>query len=210
MEKEAEYTPQFATVKKYDVLYKEELPRFQKASLDIYGLPFADVPKKTYCGPGRMGLDLTDNHKLLLSSAQKDLIDQIQNDYYFADTLMLNESTALQYINLYENADDYELIWLRSIGSKTQIPTEYKFVGYDISCPADYQGAFSIICDCMFNCRWHGCDEQGTLFATDYDKLNENGLFDEWQDAYNYMVKYLNEEWTERGVYDIFEVYIRK
>ena len=56
-------------------------------------------------------------------------------------------------------------------------------------------------------CRWHGCDEEGTLFLEDFNKLNENGLFDHWQDAYDYLVKYLSEDWTERGTFGIYEVY---
>ena len=38
---------------------------------------------------------------------------------------------------------------------------------------------------------------------------NENGLFDCFEDAYAYMMKYLNEDWTETGEYGIFEIYSR-
>ena len=87
------------------------------------------------------------------------------------------------------------------------IPEGYEFIGYDISYPCDYSGSFSIICDCMFICRWHGCDKEGILFLPEFSKLNANGLFDDWQSAYDYMVKYLSEDWTERGEYCILEIF---
>lgn len=207
MEKEINDTAQFVTVKKYNVLYAEELPRFQKQPLNIYALPFADKPFKVYNGTGRMGLDLADKYKKVLTDTQKELAEKFLKDFNFADELMRTESTALQYISLFKEANKFELIWVRNSGVKDEAPDGYEFIGYDVSYPCEYSGSFSIICDCMFICRWHGCDEAGTLFLSDFNKLNSNGLFDDWQAAYDYMVKYLNEDWTERGVYCILEVY---
>ena len=79
-------------------------------------------------------------------------------------------------------------------------------MGYDICYPVDCSGGFSIICDCMFICKWHGCDTDGTRFIEDFNKLNEYGLFDTVDDAYRYMVKYLNEDWSEKGRYCIYEI----
>lgn len=207
IEKDIDYFSRFSTVKKYDVLYAEELPRFQKSPLNIYGLPYYNKPQKIYNGTGRMGLELTDKHKKKLTNDQKAIVNKIFDTFSFADELMQDESSALQYIALFEEARNFELIWSRNSGAKDEVPNGYEFIGYDVSYPSDYSGSFSIICDCMFICRWHGCDEAGTLFKSDFDKLNANGLFDNWQDAYDYMVKYLNEEWTERGEYCILEVY---
>ncbi|MGN0518612.1 MAG: hypothetical protein ACI4II_07820 [Acutalibacteraceae bacterium] len=207
IEKEIEYSSQFCTVKKYNILYDEELPRFQKEPLNIYAIPFFDKPQKIYNGTGRMGLDLPDKHRRNLTKQEKKMVDKIFKDFTFADELMSNEASALQYISLFDDADKYELIWVQNSGVKESIPKGYEFIGYDISYPCDYSGGFSIICDCMFICCWHGCDENGTFFLSDFEKLNSNGLFDVWQDAYDYMVKYLGEEWSERGEYCIFEIY---
>ena len=129
------------------------------------------------------------------------------DDFNFADELMKTESTALQFISLFKESEDFELSWVRNSGTKCDIPEGYDFIGYDISYPCDYAGSFSIICDCMFICRWHGCDKEGKLFLPDFNKLNESGLFDDWQSAYDYMVKYISEDWTERGNYCIFEIF---
>lgn len=162
----------FVTGKIYEKLYTEELPRFQKNPINIYGLPFDEKPLKIYRGIGRMGIDkITD------------------------------------YMKLCKNNDDYELMFVRLSGSDDKIPDGYRFIGYDIAYPPKSDGGFSIICDCMFICRWHGCDYEGTEFTADFSVLNNNGLFSMWQDAYNYMVHYLNQEWSERGIFGIYEIY---
>ncbi len=198
---------QFMTVKKYDVLYAEELPRFRKSPADIYALPFGDTPKKIYLGTGRIGL-LVGREPLRdrLTETEKALAQKMDEDYG-CEIAFQDEPSALEYMNLFRDAEQYELIYVRNSGEQTPIPEGYEFIGYDISCPPNYDSSFSIICDCMFICCWHGCDEEGTLFADDFSKLNDSGLFDIWQDAYDYMVKYLNKDWTERGVYCIVEVY---
>ena len=198
-EKETASAAQFSTVKKYDILYAEELPRFQKEPVHIYGLPFGERPEKIYNGTGRMGLNYMNDYKSGLTGAEKELAQRIGDDDVFANRMMRQEASALQYLRLFQDAEKFELIWVRSSGAQDGIPAGYTFIGYDISYPCAYDGSFSIICDCMFICRWHGCDAEGTLFASDFRKLNRNGLFDAWQDAYDYMVKYLNESWTERG-----------
>ena len=201
---------QFMTVKKYDVLYAEELPNFQKNPADIYGLPFTDTPKKPYHGAGRNGLLVgRDAVRDDLTLAETELALKIDEDHT-NEILIIGEQTALTYLNLFRDADRYELIYVRNSGEQHEIPEGYQFIGYDVTYPPGYDGGFSIICDCMFICQWHGCDPEGTLFAADFAKLNENGLFDTWQDAHDYMVRYLSKDWTERGVYFIVEVYRKR
>lgn len=207
IEKEYIYPAQFCTEKNYEILYREELPRFRKQPIHIYAVPFFEEPEKLYNGTGRMGLMELDKKKRFLTGEQKKLLKRIENMDWDAEELMLAEKSAIAYLSLFKDSEDYELIWTRISGSDEQIPEGYRFIGYDISYLPFCDGAFSIICDCMFICRWHGCDEEGTLFLEDFQKLNENGLFGDWQSAYAYMVKYLNQDWTERGEYGIFEIY---
>ena len=206
-QKEIYEIAQFVTAKKYEILYAEELRRFKKQPRGIYALPFDALPSKLYNGTGRMGLDLGNKERKNLTDLQKQLYEKFFDDFNFADELMQTEDTALQFLSLFEESDQYELIWVRNTGTKCAPPDGYDFIGYDISYPCDYSGSFSIICDCMFICRWHGCDKEGVLFMPEFSKLNANGLFDDWQSAHDYMVKYLNEDWTERGTYCIFEIF---
>ena len=164
VEKPYDFPGLFSTEKKYSVLYREELPRFQKQPLNMYALPYSDEPVKIYNGLGRMGLDETGS----LNPSVKELsTDDIE-------CLMLDEKSALVFLSSCNNADEYELVWSKISGSNENIPDGYKFIGYDISYPPYCDGAFSIICDCLFICRWHGCDIEGTLFLDDFNKLNEN------------------------------------
>lgn len=206
-EKEIHEIAQFVTVKKYDILYAEELPRFRKHPLNIYALPFATKPSKIYRGTGRMGLCLGHSHRKLLTGAQKELVKKFYDDCSIADELMQTEATAQRFISLFKGSNKYELIWVRNSGTKREAPDGYDFSGYDISYPCDFSGSFSIICDCMFICCWHGCDQEGTFFLPEFNKLNANGLFNDWQSAYDYMVKYLSEDWTERGEFCILEIF---
>jgi len=198
---------QFSVVKNYNILYHQELPRFKKNPLKIYGLPFHKTPKKVYLGLDRMGLEPLAK-KAKLSKEDKIIAQQLESFEIEADSLMFSEQDAKKYRSLFREADDYELIWSRIVGSDESIPKGYSFIGYDVTCPPSYNGAFSIICDCMFICKWHCCDREGTLFSDDFKKLNQNGLFNDAETAYDYMKKYLNADWTERGEFGIFEIYI--
>lgn len=197
----------FLVVKKYSVLYTENLPRFDCPE-QIYGLPFGEIPNKVYLGTDRDSEnEYARNLRSKLSSEEKDLIALMKRNEC---EIFSSEKDALMFLGMLSNADDYEIIHCRAVGCQEEYPRDYAFLGYDIGYPASNSGAFSIICDCMFICRWHGCDKEGTLFTDDFDKLNENGLFDSFDDAYLYMVKYLNEDWSEKGDYYIYEIRRKK
>lgn len=206
-EKPYSYEAQFSTVKKFEILYKEELPRFENCSVHFYALPCGDEPSKAYRGLGRTGLNDYDEKKNELSDEQKAMCDSLLEDEFLVEKLMLSQESAEMFLSLFEGSENYELIWSRISGSDEIIPQGYKFLGYDVSCLPFCSGAFSIICDCMFLCKWHGCDSEGTLFIKDFQALNDCGLFTSEKDAYEYMMKYLNQEWAETGVFGIFEVY---
>ena len=200
----------FSIVKKYALVYAENLPRFSKIGERIYGLPFGKTPNKLYLGTDRDGAsEYSSEIRFNLNDAEKALLERMRDG---ADELCIlrDEAEAEMFRGMLERPADYELIHTRVAGSDEPYPDGYELLGYDVSYAVDCSGAFSIICDCMFICRWHGCDESGTLFLEDFNKLNENGLFASFDDAYKYMVKYLNEPWAEIGNYSIFEVRGRK
>ncbi len=216
--KEVETTimSQFCTATKYSVLYKKERCEYKKHFPEFYAYPYSRKPKKIYNGIGRQGILVTAAPKSFLGKRQKEFREHIfktalleRQDWDTPPEFMLKEDTAKAFLKLYSKSNDYELIWIKQSGTDEPVPAGYKFIGHDISYMPDESGAFSMIGDCLFIPRWHGCDKDGTLFLDDFANLNDNGLFDNWQDAYNYMIKYLNEEWAETGEYAIFEVYSR-
>ena len=177
-EEECMSSAQFLIVKKYSVLYQEELQRFRKSPLNIYGLPYFKTAKHKYHGVGRATSISAEGQKWFLSKEQKMLAKALEKADWDESIFLREEEVAERYRSMYKHADHYELIWVRISDANDRIPSGYRFLGYDISYPVDCGSSFSIICDCMFICRWHGCDEEGTLFQEDFNKLNENGLFD--------------------------------
>lgn len=213
-EKEYPAFSQFITAKRYSDLYEEEFKRrkndiqkLKDIGKTIYAIPYNEKPSKVYNGADRQGLDVTSKTKKQLSNDEKQILDKFYKNVYYADELMESEDTALCFLNLFEEAENYDLLWVKSTYSKDSVPNGYKFIGYDITYIPDFSGAFSIICDCMFLPRWHGFDDEGTLFIPDFYKLNNDGLFNTKEDAYSYMIKYLSEDWSERGDYCILEIY---
>ena len=200
------YPASFSVVKKYPVVYAENLHRFS-CEEQVYALPFGKTPVKIYRGTDREGLsEYADGIKEALTDKEKALLERMNDWNADGHSRLLSKSDAELFLGLFHDKKNYEIIHTRVAGSAEEYPLEYDFLGYDICYEVECWGAFSIIGDCMFICRWHGCDEEGTLFREDFDKLNENGLFDSFEDAYGYMVKYLNEDWSEKGEYSIFEV----
>lgn len=208
----------FSTAMKYDVLYQKELPRFRKYPSDFYAHPKDDTPSRIYRGFDRRGIDEYVPPKRGLNSLQLFLYKQYRKkmqdtwlcyDYGPVPLLLKEERTARLFMNLLEGSENCELIWSRIYGAEDTVPDDYHMLGYDVAYPCEMSDSFSMINDCMFIVRWHGCDEHGTLFLDDFAKLNENGLFDNPEDALAYMVKYLHEEWAENGEYGIFEIYAK-
>lgn len=180
---------QFCIVYKYDSLYNRILPRFNNVKDTPYALPAERKPIRLYNGIDREPCDNT----------------PCDFDRYS------HEDAKLYYRLLLETKDakDIELIFIRIDGCSNKIPEGMTFLGYDIAYPftCEYSDGFSIICDCMFLCRWHGCDASGTEFVDDFALLNDNGLFDRKEEACNYLYHYLNQDFAETGDYLIYEIY---
>ena len=209
-EKDACWPSSFAIVKKYPILYAEHLKWFKKhISKHISGLPFDNTPDKFYRGADREGTSVYGLYNSEFRSKRSALEEQtitrlLENDNELS--IVADEADAVLLHGLLQKRNEYELIYARPVGSSDDYPENYHFMGYDICYPVDCSGGFSIICDCLFICKWHGCDTDGTRFIEDFNKLNEYGLFDTVDDAYRYMVKYLNEDWSEKGRYCIYEI----
>lgn len=182
---EAFVSSQFCIVKKYECLYEEARSRFAEYENTPYALPAKGKNMCVYKGIDREPLEYTpdDFHKYTQENA-------IQ---YFASN----------------SKQDTELIFIRALGFDDKIPEGLTLLGYDAAWTFGYgEGdGFSAICDCMFLCRWHGCDAEGTEFLPEFQRLNNNGLFNNPKDASEYLKHYLSWDWAEQGTYCIYEIY---
>ena len=111
---------------------------------------------------------------------------------------------ALYVYSLLENPEEWELIWAAPSDSESFRPAGTQLLGYE---PTWYSGDhFSAVCDCMCFPRWHGTDEDGTLFQSHFQRLNQHALFDSAADAGEFLDFYLSHDWTETGEYVIAEI----
>ncbi len=174
---------QFCVVEKYDSLYEKELVRFGENT--PYALPGKNKSIRVYKGIDREPWRFTPD-----------------------DMDRYSEEDVLKYYRSLNN-EDTELLFYRMAGYDSEKPEGLSFLGYD----AGYlfgEGngdGFSVICDCMFLSRWHGCDYEGTEFIKEFQKLNKNGLFDSEKDTIDYLYHYLKQDWAETGDFCIFEIY---
>ena len=181
----------FCIVEQYDYVYQKELPRFNKVpGIKPYGLPYGDQPKKKYFGIGNLSFEKV-----------------AQNYNFYLDSCLKAENEVIEIRNTLFSEEHCDVVWFRVYGSDAVAPQGYKSCGYDVTYVPDLNGAFSIINDCMFICRWHGCDDEGTAFQSYFEALNDNGLFNDVETAISYMKYYLSFEWSERGEFCICEIF---
>ena len=173
---------QYYIVEKYEYLYETNLKRFGSADTP-YALPGLGKSPKPYYGFDREPITYTPDDAAKLSFAEISAV---------FDSLPDNENCEIIDVSIADSGSDK--------------PNGMSFLGYDVCYPLDGDG-FSSICDCMFLCRWHGCDENGTEFISEFGKLNENGLFNSKEEAIQYLYHYLSQDWAETGEFCIVEIY---
>jgi hypothetical protein len=205
------YDSGFLVVKTYKRQYRDWLVDWvTKPDLipDIYALPRPDRQpgdyNLKYRGMDRDEISIDHKHRTLASLRVEDLIEEGKA----ADGIFTNQSDALDLVTYLDEGDrlDYEIIWAKVADSPIVPPTGYRTVGFE----ATYflGDHFSAQCDCMLFPRWHGTDDEGTLFLEHFHKLNSYGMFDSIQDARNFLEYYRSFDWTEIGEYVIAEVFI--
>ncbi len=125
--------------------------------------------------------------------------DRAPLDYTPDDFSFCTDEEAVTFFDAM-GEEDAELIFLRIVGSDHPIPKGFSMLGYDAGWGIGYGASdgFSAI-----------CDQEGTEFLTEFMALNHNGLFDRVEDASEYLIHYLSQEWSEMGDFYIYEVYGR-
>jgi len=191
----------FCVLKDYEVIYREELPRFRKEP-KIYALPDSDTPKRTYKGLCRFGLLKEKEPRHIDRERKKEF-----NIYNKSVTLLPTEEAAAEYTALHTDMTYYRTYFIRMAGQEAAIPDGYSLIGYDAVFPPACDGAFSLVYDCFFICKRYGCDAEGCEFCEEFGKLNESGLFDCSEDAFEFMKHYLSLGRTDNAACLIYEIY---
>jgi hypothetical protein len=197
----------FLIVKAFNKLYEDYVVRYNLKS-EVYAIPRLDrtpsdykikyrgIDRDSICGYATSD-DLAGVRLFELEEEQRS-----QDDFVFEEQDAID---VLQYLD--EEKEDYEIIWLRIINSGDTVPQGYKSIGFEPS--YFYEDHYSAICDCTLIPRWHGTDKEGVIFREYFDKLNSYGLFDNASTAKDFLDYYLSFDWTEKGDFEIIEVFIK-
>jgi hypothetical protein len=198
----------FLIVKTFPALYKELVGRYGLRR-DVYGLPRIDRDpqdcKIRYHGMDRDTLWPFDDGDLLAEIRMAELQEEGKCD----ETGFLYDPWDVQDVLdfLDEKQVNYEVIWTKIASSFSVPPNNYISIGYEPSI-FDSVEHCSASCDCMLFPRYHGTDEEGTLFLEHFQKLNVYGVYNSPDEAAAFLEYYLSFDWTERGEFEIAEVYV--
>lgn len=200
----------YLIVEKYESLYERYKTRY-KATAPCYAIPRMDLKPESYKikyrGVDRDCLEPNDvSPRNLAEIRMYELFEKgiISDDDDFVPAEYLDDV----YGWLEEEKGNFETIFVKKSGADCIIPKDYVLIGYE---PSYFYGDhFSASCDCMMLPRWHGTDEEGSLFLKYFNLLNNNGLFDTPEIANEFLEYYLSFDWTERGDFYITGVYIRE
>jgi hypothetical protein len=205
-ENEKEIKSGFLIVKTYQTICSEYAKKYD-LKRDFYGLPRIDrsptEQRMQYRGLDRDALDAykdSDN----LAEIRMEELEKIGkcDDGILLDIAIAREVWEL----LQEKKDEYEIVWTRIAGTDIDPPNGFESIGFE---PSYFIGDhFSASSDCMIIPRWHGTDDEGTVFSEHFEKLNRYGLFEKPEQAKTFLDYYLSFDWTETGKYEIAEVFI--
>ncbi|HEX7663241.1 MAG TPA: hypothetical protein VF407_01955 [Polyangiaceae bacterium] len=200
-------TSMFFVLERFDVLYRKYAakPGFDRPiyALPVHGTEPGAVSKRyvgldrdpicAYAGGSLAQIRLAEIAKAKKrDSLTEDLLLSIEDAN---DVLEWAEREAL---------GTYELAWARIAGTNDLPPAGFERRGCE---PTYANGHFSAICDALAFPRWHGTDRGGTAFRSWFERLNDHALFDHASDAAAYLDFYVSFDWTERGVFEIVEVW---
>ncbi len=215
----------YLIVKTFDRVWAE----FASPTTDqaIYGIPrkgiLAAVARKRYRGIDR---DAICDHYRSLPNRERDVRLEAEaqallakmgaeeasewGDAKVSEGLILRWDDVLLLLSKIRDRIGYEVIWVRDYlydieDVDSVIPDSSALLGYE---PSNGREHFSAIADCLFFPRWHGTDMEGVLFASWYESLNENGLFNSATEALNFLDFYRSREWTETGLWEITEAWL--
>ncbi len=200
----------FLIVKTYQRLYREYSGRYG-LDHDFYAIPRVDrEPQQAtvqYRGLDRDamnegGSNAVYNNNSLAEIRMEELAKLGKCCMGFTFSLE-DAKDAFSYV---EDQADREIIWARTVVSNDTPPSDYASIGFE---PTDFwTDHFAPQCDCMLIPRWHGSDNEGTLFSGHFRKLNRYGLFVTPDDALEFLEYYLKFDWTEHWEYEVAEVFI--
>jgi hypothetical protein len=198
----------FLIVLRFEELYAKHAGKLRN-SRDWYAIPRIDKSALEslikYRGTDRDALGPND---VLPSSLAELHLADLEKQGRCIDGLLFSSADVEAVLAWLEGESSrYEVIWLREAGTSGEPPAGFESIGFD---PSYLVGDhFSASCDCLMFPRWHGTDQEGTLFLDHFRRLNRHGLFKTAEEATAFIDYYCSFSWTEneRSDYVMVEVF---
>jgi hypothetical protein len=219
----------FTILKRYEVLYSQAIAsrRFHREGVagPVYAIPLGEDPEPQGA-PRYRGLNRDrvhpvfpdysesfiemlgrDQETLEASRAIGEIFERLDpGAEWLREWLPRVDDAQHVWERLGRRRHEYEVIFARAYQDTSIVPESAYFLGCDAADP--YPGGFSCISDALFFPVWHGTDPEGVLFAEHFARLNQHGLFDTHDEAFDYLRCYLSFDWTERShLFTSVEIY---
>src|SRR5262245_27728856 len=213
----------FLVVHTFEDAYEEYCSRFDKLYPDhwsftgtlLYSIPHRRVAssevRKKYRGTDRTPLIAWPSEKFpdetWMAREQPEAaqaLDNLEVSKRAEEGFIFSLQDARLAYSLLRNPEKWEVI----LAGNSDVAVDKSGVGITLGFePTWFVGDhFSAVCDCMCFPKWHGTDEDGTLFADHYERLNQHGLFGSRNEAQQFLQFYRSFNWTETGDYVIAEI----
>lgn len=207
----------YLLVKRHEALYREYAAELGSSTWTVYAVPVLGTEPPAdgvrYRGLDReplWGLAPRKYGNAPAQSAAEIRMGELETERRTAGASIFSHDDMREVLRWAEEERPgvYEPVWARVQGTDAAPPEGYAKRGYEPNYfPQEW---FSPIADCMFFPRWHGTDDEGTLFLDHFKRLNAYGLFDTSEAATGFLDYYLSFDWTETGEYSITEVWLPK
>ena len=176
----------FALVKSREAMRRDFLPPEKRPA--AYGYPARRSPAP-YRGPGREERDLYDVLSPDAPAEAEELIEKLEDGDVSPSEVFSSLARTRLFADAFDDAEDYEILYLVPEDEKSDAPAELSLIGYDVCYPPDEE-LFSAVSDLFYYPLWRGADSSGREFAREYALLNSCGLFSDEKSARDFLAHY--------------------
>ena len=176
----------YALVKTREAMRRDFLPPEKQPA--AYGYPSRRSPAP-YRGLGREERDLYDVLSPDAPGEAEALVDQIEDGVRALSEVYSSLDATRLFASAFDDAEDYELLFLVPSGEAPEIPSGFRLIGYDVGYPTEEE-LFSAVSDLFFYPLWHGAAPARKEFSKEFAFLNDAGLFSDPKCASDFLAHY--------------------
>lgn len=176
----------FALVKSADAMARDFLPPEKRPA--AYAYPPKPSARR-YRGLGREERDLYDALAPDAPAEAAALVERLEEGEADFSDVLADPAAVRLFAAAFDDADEYELLWLVPAGETPPVPAGFHLLGFDVAYPICTE-LFSAVSDLFFFPLWHGADPGGRAYKAEFALLNKDGLFPDEKTAQAFLMRY--------------------